>query len=909
MRDKALRDVREEQQELEALHRLDEECVHQQRAGNYLKAFDCMERALVLRRHFFGIESEEVIQACRALAEMCNLLAMSFLQQDNYAVTIDLLKKAEVLTQRHHPIERATTLNNLACYYRRLGKLHAAMTSLKRALELEKRLENVRNAADTQLNMCAILSQLGKHQEALESAQEALITLQEGFISDKHIADTTSDTGDTSSSRLDRISVMCIAYHNVGVEQEFLKDYAESVASYKKGIGLAEQYLGADHSITTTIRNSHLAAKRTLATKTRVRPRSASRDQKSPSKAGSRLLLSPRSGTLRMPSPLVKEKDRHSGSQIPTPRAIIADALSRAPLSALPPLEIQSPPSASKKKKKKTEPSEGKISAAQLSPTDPFFSPRFKFDSNSSEVKPKKLASITSPRSAAVTASVEMKTPPSSKGKRERRKSSVKKPPETGERDAKSPREERMKTGPTPRPSDDGAASQDANGATSSNGIAPHSSRESMMAEPSHEPAAIVSELTAESSDGVTFGDAYPYDRIELLVSASELAEKKREHSEERVIEGDPELLKDAGGNGQMALEIPAGDTTFSETNSVTIASAEVEDVDSTISALLTNVVELVAEQEANLLSDEVVIEEGISNVEQPPEGETSADDTYDGHIATFSSDGKNVELRTGNRDDLDALRIVEVDHDERTRNLYEFDVPGEATTEDTSTDDLVSKDYDMNIAASFESTTEEAYTEEPAIFIPDQATEASSVSSEDAAGTEDLRADEAQISGMTAELKPEINRTEEILHFKDVETVELDEDAHEESPEAHIEDTVLVNEEQTPPSAGVETTGAVMDSDGHDSEYPLFEAPEDGESHLLNAHGADSTLESTNTDELEGERQEKESYFPNDADEFARALFYEAQEPTNSGEVYYMDEKSYCEVQGVAHPSASHLQ
>ncbi|GMF12307.1 unnamed protein product [Phytophthora lilii] len=195
-----------------------------------------MERALVLRRHFFGLESDEVIQACRALAEMCNLLAMSFLQQDNYAVTIDLLKKAEVLTQRHHPVERATTLNNLACYYRRLGKLHSAMTSLKRALELEKKLENVCNAADTQLNMCAVLSQLGKHPEALEHAQEALITLQEGFIQGKHMTEASNDgsAAETSSSRLDRISVMCIAYHNVGVEQEFLEDYAGSVASYKK---------------------------------------------------------------------------------------------------------------------------------------------------------------------------------------------------------------------------------------------------------------------------------------------------------------------------------------------------------------------------------------------------------------------------------------------------------------------------------------------------------------------------------------------------------------------------------------------------------------------------------------------------------------------------------------------------
>ncbi|KAL3657469.1 hypothetical protein V7S43_017608 [Phytophthora oleae] len=423
MRDKALRDAREEQQELEALHRLDEECIHQQRAGNYLKAFDCMERALVLRRHFFGIESEEVVQACRALAEMCNLLAMSFLQQDNYPVTIDLLKKAEVLTQRHHPVERATTLNNFACYYRRLGKLHSAMTSLKRALELEKRLENVRNAADTQLNMCAVLSQLGKHQQALEHAQEALISLQEGFIHGKETTDTNSENSATSSSRLDRISVMCIAYHNIGVEQEFLKDCAESVVSYKKGVGLAEQYLGADHSITTTIRNSYLAAKRTLAMKARVRPCSATRDPKSPTKAGTRLLSSPQSGSIRTPSPLAKDRSVH----IATPRSIIADALSRAPLSALPPLELQIPPSASKKKKNTD-------AKSALSPTDPFFSPRFRFDSETTGSNVKKLTSI-SPRAA----SVDVQAPLPSKGKR--RKSSVKKPPtatETSRRAADS---------------------------------------------------------------------------------------------------------------------------------------------------------------------------------------------------------------------------------------------------------------------------------------------------------------------------------------------------------------------------------------------------------------------------------------------------------------------------------------
>ncbi|TMW61088.1 hypothetical protein Poli38472_014549 [Pythium oligandrum] len=361
MRNQDVRDARREQEELEALHRLDEECVHLQRAGNYLQAFDCMERALVLRRHFFGVDSVEVQHACKALAEMCNLLAMSFLQQDNFSVTLDLLKKAELLSQ-HHPADKATTLNNLACYYRRLGKLHTAMTCLKRALAIEQRLEHVRNAADTHLNLCAVLSQLGRHDQALTHAQAALLTLQDEFF-----RGGGEPAGDTSpTQQLDRVSVMCIAYHNMGVEQEFLKDFENAVGSYRKGVGMAEQYLGVDHAIATTIRNSYLAAKRTIASKIR---QSKTSKPSSPRTLGVGGQLSP----LRLPSPLTKDKQTASVSL--TPRSIVADALAKG--RTLPPLE-GSPRTAGK-------------SVRGLSPQDPFFSPRFRFDE---EAKPLKKASL-----------------------------------------------------------------------------------------------------------------------------------------------------------------------------------------------------------------------------------------------------------------------------------------------------------------------------------------------------------------------------------------------------------------------------------------------------------------------------------------------------------------------------------
>lgn len=176
-----------------------------------------MERGLVLRQYFFGAESDEVWKACKTLGEMCNLLAMTYLQQEDFNMVLELLKKAEILTERDAG-GRAATFNNLACYYRRQGKLHAALLYLQKvseslplrsplvrvlfpficllipmnrmlslflsfqALKIEARLVNVQNPADTHINACAVLSQLGRHQTALEHAQQALILLQEELL-------------------------------------------------------------------------------------------------------------------------------------------------------------------------------------------------------------------------------------------------------------------------------------------------------------------------------------------------------------------------------------------------------------------------------------------------------------------------------------------------------------------------------------------------------------------------------------------------------------------------------------------------------------------------------------------------------------------------------------------------------
>ncbi|CAM9237945.1 unnamed protein product [Chrysoparadoxa australica] len=250
--------------ELLALQRIDETCMQLQKQGNYLEALECMERGLVLRQHFFGSDSDEVWRACKTVGEMCNLLAMTYLQQEDFAMVLELLKKAEILTERDEP-GKAVTFNNLACYYRRQGKLHAALQYLQKALKIEAKLgSRVQNAADTHLNACAVMSQLGRHQSALEQAQASLILLQEELFGGGSL------TGEVQQQpRADRVAVLAIAYHNMGVEQEFLRKYEHSLQSYRKGVEVAQKYLGGNHAVTVTLRNSTVAARRAIAARDR----------------------------------------------------------------------------------------------------------------------------------------------------------------------------------------------------------------------------------------------------------------------------------------------------------------------------------------------------------------------------------------------------------------------------------------------------------------------------------------------------------------------------------------------------------------------------------------------------------------------------------------------------------------
>lgn len=117
------------------------------------------------------------------------------------------------------------------------------MSYLEKALEIEYNYlhfsENavedclqISNPCDIHLNICAILSQMNKHELALQHAMKALILIQDELVSKLSLdlsqpneasQGTLTNFGQPSKRPEDRLIVLCIAYHNIAVEQEFLK--------------------------------------------------------------------------------------------------------------------------------------------------------------------------------------------------------------------------------------------------------------------------------------------------------------------------------------------------------------------------------------------------------------------------------------------------------------------------------------------------------------------------------------------------------------------------------------------------------------------------------------------------------------------------------------------------------------
>lgn len=243
-------------------------------AGDQQRLLVGLEKGLFLRRRIYAEASVEVSMACRRLCEACNFSATSLLQKENLKGAHELLKRAEQVADKSDQ-DKAITWNNLACYYRRIGKLRTAVNYLERALAIEEGFGSS-DAAQTHLNLCATLSQLQRHSDALGHAQSALVRMFE-VLTPALISGSLAPGPDgrprVPESTLDQVTILCIAYHNLAVEYEHLKNLEAALRAYAEGVRWSSRFLAPGHQLIGILRSSMQSVEAKLPANSRGRQR------------------------------------------------------------------------------------------------------------------------------------------------------------------------------------------------------------------------------------------------------------------------------------------------------------------------------------------------------------------------------------------------------------------------------------------------------------------------------------------------------------------------------------------------------------------------------------------------------------------------------------------------------------
>lgn len=187
-------------------------------------------------------------QDFQSLVLSCNKDGMDALRKGQHKAAFEQFKYAEAIlianqTEGDNTSLLAVTCNNLGCYYKKAGKLHGALSYLRRALKMEVTLNaHEVTLAGTHLNICAILSKLEKHDKAVQHALSAL-----------ELINTLVSKTEPEKVSQDDYSVLAIAYHNVAVERESLQQYEKAAAAFQQGYEVAKRCLGEDHPLSLTL--------------------------------------------------------------------------------------------------------------------------------------------------------------------------------------------------------------------------------------------------------------------------------------------------------------------------------------------------------------------------------------------------------------------------------------------------------------------------------------------------------------------------------------------------------------------------------------------------------------------------------------------------------------------------------
>jgi tetratricopeptide (TPR) repeat protein len=209
----------------------------------YLLAVHYQRKAIDRVTKLFGLSSQKIRGSCEKYIVMCNSTAMKMLDLKQYQLSLELLEKASDLTQRNGPLQRhqearmklrATTMNNLGCYWKNKREYGRALKFLQKATALETKMmatsANCDSPATTHLNICSVLSALGRHAQARDHACAALQVL------DIEMDRAIQGGGDIGEAEQKSMKLRITALYNKAVEEMWLFQYKRAEHTYLEGL-------------------------------------------------------------------------------------------------------------------------------------------------------------------------------------------------------------------------------------------------------------------------------------------------------------------------------------------------------------------------------------------------------------------------------------------------------------------------------------------------------------------------------------------------------------------------------------------------------------------------------------------------------------------------------------------------
>ncbi|CAG9314910.1 unnamed protein product [Blepharisma stoltei] len=231
---------------LERIERTIDSLIKQKR---FLDCIEFVNKALPIRKSFYGENSNEVLSFLAQMLKLISKGAGLLVYKENPLEAIKILQNLLKISQPYHlkliP-ESCSVLNTLACAYRHCGRYQKSLKFAHQALQIIKDYPDIDvDRSSLYLNLCTIYSNLNTHKDAAYYCKLAVQNAQEELVN----LNSSKDTEDYKQ----KIKILGVAYHNLGVEEECLKHYESSIEWYKKSVSFMKSY--ADESQSQLLEN------------------------------------------------------------------------------------------------------------------------------------------------------------------------------------------------------------------------------------------------------------------------------------------------------------------------------------------------------------------------------------------------------------------------------------------------------------------------------------------------------------------------------------------------------------------------------------------------------------------------------------------------------------------------------